>query len=137
MYPIKKVYYTREYGRQTSDVPGAVENILAVTNQGYRNSGVNIRLFRHCIEEYSGQEVHDGTKMLTDFTKSKGNIKDLLGSADLAMLLTSKSNVGGIAFINTKYWPVGMATKWGAESGVIFGHEARRAITSLTYFYNK
>jgi len=53
-------------------------------------------------------------------------VKNLLGSADIAMLLTSKSNVGGIAFVNTDFYVTGMTTKKGAEEGFVFGHEVEK-----------
>ncbi len=92
-------------------------------NQGFANSGVKIRVYLHCTELYSGEEIYGGTQMLTAFTRSKGTVRALLGSADVAMLMTSASNVGGVAFVGAASHPVGMCTKRGAESAFTFGHE--------------
>ncbi len=61
--------------------------------------------------------------MLYNFRTYKGSVDELRGSADIAMLLTKSSNVGGIAYVNSAAWPIGMSTKWGAESSYTFGHE--------------
>lgn len=118
-----KLYVTREYARATADIPGTAEHIIAKTNQGYANSGVLLRIWIHCIEIYLDPEDYDGSTMLTNFYNYKSSMSELLGSADITMLLTSDSNVGGIAYVNTVDWPMGMATKYSAESDLTFGHE--------------
>ncbi len=72
---------------------------------------------------YDGEEDFDAGTMLGNFRTSKGTVSELLGSADITVLLTSTSSVGGIAYLNSVGWPVGMATKWAAETRYVFGHE--------------
>ena len=46
---------------------------------------------------YDGEEDFDAGTMLGNFRTSKGTVSELLGSADITVLLTSTSSVGGIA----------------------------------------
>ncbi len=86
---------------------------------------MKIRLYQHCSSEaYSGKEIHNGAKLLQQFARSKGSVKSLLGSADMAVLLASSdSSVGGVAYLGLLDNPVAMVTKRGAEAGFTFGHE--------------
>ncbi len=68
-----------------------IENTIGITNDGFRQSGVKIKLTLHCTEMYTGPFPYTGIDVLTNFTKHKGgDMKKVLGSADTAILLTGE-----------------------------------------------
>ncbi len=66
-----------------------IDNILAITNQGYLNSGVLINLVLHCTEEYTGAEESGNSAMLAAFR----NYKVLLKLARPEVATLSSQNV--------------------------------------------
>lgn len=67
-----------------------------------------MRVTRHCIERYEGPDLSDALDLLNAFTAYKGPVSALLGSADIAMLLTKSlaNNVAGVAWSDTVNNPV-------------------------------
>ena len=101
-----------------------MENLVAMANQGYINSGVKIALTLHCIERYGPGEEANTNTMLTAFTTYKGTVPRLLGGADLAVLITSDlAGAAGMAFTGNLAATVGVVNKGAAEAGLGFGHE--------------
>ena len=105
----------------SSQIANAVER----TNQGYVNSRVSLRLFVHCVEEYRGEEKDSDQAMVRAFKAYKvrrikkgynykkkeetpclllifqSSVAELLGSADLAILLVKTDSYGGVAYLNS------------------------------------
>ena len=40
-----KFYYTAEFANTTSDIDGFLDQVIAETNQGFENSGINMQVF--------------------------------------------------------------------------------------------
>ena len=98
-----KVYYTPSFAAVTADIEGFVEQVIQETNQGYINSNIPLRVAAICIEAATIDDMHLSTDndMLNAFTRMKGNVQALRGSADAAALLV-KSMVGcGIGRTNS------------------------------------
>ncbi len=51
-----QMYYTRAFAASTRDVVGAINNVLAKTNQGFINSGVKINLYARCVTLFEGEQ---------------------------------------------------------------------------------
>ena len=72
-----------------------MDQVVAMTNQGYINSKIPIRVRLHCLEETTKPEADVAS--LTQFGKYKGGgndlslrLKELRGSADAAALIIKK-----------------------------------------------
>ena len=57
-----------------------VDNVIAKTNQGYKNSQIPVRVKLHCLEQTKQSEAQ-GMKTLPDFAFSKRDGSKLRGSA--------------------------------------------------------
>ena len=75
-----KVYYTPEVKHQVKNLPTMVDNVIAKTNQGYKNSQIPVRVKLHCLEQTKQSEAQ-GMKTLPDFAFSKRDGSKLRGSA--------------------------------------------------------
>eukprot|EP00088_Acartia_fossae_P046338 TRINITY_DN5000_c0_g1_i3.p1 TRINITY_DN5000_c0_g1~~TRINITY_DN5000_c0_g1_i3.p1 ORF type:complete len:381 (+),score=55.28 TRINITY_DN5000_c0_g1_i3:618-1760(+) len=120
-----KVYYTPEVAKTTKDIYGFVEQIVAETNQGYKNSGVPMKLKVHCIELATVHDTSNVVTMILNFKKMKGTVKKLLGSADCAVLLVHQFNSCGVGYVNGLFGGVTLSVvqKSCAQGYYSFGHE--------------
>lgn len=66
-------YYTEEYKQAISPTsPEAyIDIIIGKINEGYINSGLNMRVEIHCIQQAMVPEVSDPSKLLKTFSSSK------------------------------------------------------------------
>ena len=91
-------YYTPQFKDITPDIPAFVTEILALTNQAYANSGISMTLSLHCLQEAEGlNDVVDRKQMLQQFGDYKPSLRELLQSADIAVLLVGSMNRCGRA----------------------------------------
>ena len=44
-----KFYYTAEFANTTSDIDGFLDQVIAETNQGFENSGINMQVFSESL----------------------------------------------------------------------------------------
>ena len=128
VYISVRFYFTPQFLLNTPDVFGFVAKIVAVTNQGYKNSKVPITIVVHCIEPLEIAEVYSSLEQITNFVSIKGDhYKDILGSADAATLLVSGENFSscGTAFTNVALlgFTFSVVTKSCADTNYSFGHE--------------
>ena len=59
-----------------------------MTNEGYAQSGVLLRLKLICAEQYTGPVRDPCAEQLVEFREHKGSIEALLDTADVTMLLS-------------------------------------------------
>jgi hypothetical protein len=85
-----KIYYTPEVRKSVKNIATMVENVVAQTNQGYKNSKIPVRVKLHCMEETTVPEAQISD--LGVFTRYKGGGNNLRGSADAAALLITHSD---------------------------------------------
>ena len=45
-----KFYYTKEFAETTEDIDGFLDLVIAETNQGFANSGINLKVINFFIE---------------------------------------------------------------------------------------
>ena len=106
-----KVYYTREFARETNNVNDFVDKMLAITNQGFLNSKVPITVVKNCIEAADLNDIYDIRKQLAAFMKLKRSYGEIKDTADSATLLTMKNDACGIGnlygFYNDAFTVVG------------------------------
>ena len=110
------IWFTTEFAAIEEDVQGYINTCFEEANAALANSLVPMRLKHHGTRLYEGEEIYDGADMLHAFTDS-GSKDVILNSADASYLLTSKSNVCGIAYFNTVAVPFAMATHSCARYG--------------------
>ena len=83
-------YYTKAFKDVTPDIEGEVNQALAITNKGFINSKIPVRVEKFCIEAATGS-VYEKTKNLTgildDLKMMKGSPYKTLSTADAAVLL--------------------------------------------------
>ena len=72
--------------------------MVAVTNQGYINSAVPLRVAVHCVEAAKLRDRDNSVKMLYKFEGYKDSVENLRQTADAAMLLVDDFSDCGIAF---------------------------------------
>jgi len=122
-----KVYYTPQFRDATADIEGFIDQVIQVTNQGYINSQVPIRVKLHCSELATIDDIMDPSVALSTFASMKNTTKALRGTADVAALLVKnmKQWQCGIAYINGIYsdYPVSVTKKSCAIGTYVFGHE--------------
>ena len=119
-------YYTQDFEDTTADIEGFIEQVVAVTNQGYINSQIPIRASKLCVEKST---IDEGGHMLSRFKNMKeGSTSKLRNSADAAVLLVQKwvdNKYCGIAYQNTYNTglTISVTTKSCAIAFYTFGHE--------------
>ena len=121
-----KFYYTRQFAKVTDDIPLFISQIVAETNQGYKNSKVPLRMVAHCIEAAKLDDIKGGSKMLQTFRDSKGTIDKLRASADAAVLLVKSFDVCGIGYLRGwegPKWAVSVTQKGCSLGYYTMGHE--------------
>ena len=115
-------YYTQEFAFVTADIEGFVDHIIDITNEGYANSQIPVRVKAFCIEAAS---LSDTTGNVYDFRLMKGSSEATLNTADAAVLLV-KYGLGycGVAFLvpAVKEWVFSVTAK-GCISSFVVGHE--------------
>lgn len=75
-------------------------------------------------ERYLEEEAGSNDALLHNFTRYKGSVGELLGSADLAILVVRGGpGVSGLAYTNTIRWPVGVVKLQLALTFHSFVHE--------------
>ena len=85
-------YYTQAFADTTADIEGFLDQVISITNTGYINSQIPIRVQKFCSEKASINEVNGNWAMLDAFTRMKdtdGSTTNLRKSADMAFLLTN------------------------------------------------
>jgi len=125
-----KIYYTPEFAAITPDIYDYIQQVIAVTNQGYMNSKVNLRVKLHCTEMATLHDNMDSNKLIDDFAVMKGNWWRLRGSADAAVLLTADLDSCGIAYFDTilNGQTFAVVEKSCAIGTYTFGHELGHTI---------
>ena len=110
------IWFTTEFAAMEEDVQGYINTCFEEANAALANSLVPMRLKHHGTRLYEKEEIYDGEDMLYAFADS-GSKDVILNSADASYLLTSKSNVCGIAYFDTVAVPFAMATHSCARYG--------------------
>lgn len=97
-----KFYYTPQVAASTADIQSFIDQVIQITNQGYINSKVPLRVKTHCKEQAILNDIGDSSVMLDKFKRMKGSCSALRGTADAAVLLVGSftDGVGGIAYLN-------------------------------------
>ena len=111
------IWFTTEFAAMEEDVQGYINTCFEEANAALVNSKVPMRLKHHGTRLYEKEEIYDfyaNPHMLDAFTDS-GSRDDILNSADTSLLLTSSSNVCGVAWFNTVSIPFAMATHSSAR----------------------
>ena len=85
------VYYTPQFENKVSDPKGHIRNLISVTNTAFSNTKVPLKLSEFCIEELDVEESSDTNQRMRNFWNAKGSLSNLLNTADIAILMTSKS----------------------------------------------
>jgi len=119
-------YYTSEFAADTPDIDDFIKNILAATNEGYKNSQVPLTATKFCQEEATIHEARTSKENLENFRNMKRSLKALRGSADVAVLLVVNMRGScGIAYVNSigNGLTVGVVKKSCAVTKFSFGHE--------------
>ena len=93
-------YYTPEFEAETADIEGFVDQIIDITNEGFINSKIPVRVRSFCIEKAS---LSDSNGNIEAFTKMKGSPVATLNTADAATLLVTNAPYCGIAWITPAY----------------------------------
>lgn len=89
-------YYTQEFEAGTADIEGFVDQIIDITNEGFINSKIPVRVRSFCIEKAS---LTDSTGDIEAFTRMKGSPVATLNTADAATLLVTNAPYCGIAWL--------------------------------------
>ena len=95
VYISVKVYYTREFAKETNNVNEFVDKMLAITNQGFLNSKIPITVVKNCIEAADLNDIYDIQKQLYAFMNLKKSHEEIKDTADTATLLTMNNNACG------------------------------------------
>ena len=128
-----KVYYTPEVKKSVKNIKTMVDQVIAVTNQGYINSKIPLRVTLHCMEETTKPESQMAD--LDIFRRYKGGDNGLRGSADAAaLLIKTHERFCGVGYMpgvpddkmstwNFRHYMVSMTTAQCALGTYTFGHE--------------
>ena len=127
------VYYTPQMAKITPDIRGFVDQVLAETNQGYRNSRVAMTIRLHCLEKATVDDAGSSSATLSNFVAMKGSSSSLRHSADTAVLLVASMGASaygrayGINTISTGK-TISACAKSCALGYFSFGHELAHSI---------
>jgi len=119
-------YYTPEFETATADIDGFIDQIVDVTNQGYINTNIPVRIRKHCKEKatLSGHNVDVEQPDITIFKNMKGSISALTQTADAAALLVNSNKFYcGYANLFNKQYAVSVTLKSCAIGVYTFAHE--------------
>jgi len=122
-----KFYLTTQFKANTPDVDGFIDQVLAETNQGYLNSGVDLTIVKHCVEETSLNDGSDFYDTFDAFKVLKGDVATLRGTADTAALLAGATvnsicGLGSFNVISSGHTTT-LTAKTCAVGYYSFGHE--------------
>ena len=98
------MYYTPEFAdtfKNTEDLETWLDELMAITNQGYANSGLDITITMFCHELATIHDNDNSNDILRDFAAMKGGLKALRNTADAAALLVKDMGGCGVAWGNT------------------------------------
>jgi len=125
-----KAYVTPEVVAQYPNYTESVEYLIDILNKQYKRSEIPIMAELHCIEETQTSEA-EGMNDFDRFTKYKGTVTELRGSADAAALflikLVNPPKASGVA--GGSIPPNGMSMvsannlQGSLHSRILFGHE--------------
>jgi len=124
-----KYYYTLDFAETFEDnkqIDNFFFQLTAMTNQGYIDSKIPVRIESHCIEATKLREVDNADKMLETFREMKESPAALRGSADVAALFVKKLDNCGLAYLDSwrNGWTINVQKKSCVdESNFTFGHE--------------
>ncbi len=96
-----KFYYTPQFAAETADIDGFIEEVIAVTNQGYINSKAPVRVQSCGSEKAPFDETMKGGDDLDQLRDMKGSLEEVRGTADAATILVSRSDVCGLGSIDS------------------------------------
>ena len=124
-------YYTQAFEDATADIEGFLDQVVTITNTGYINSLIPVRVQKFCSEKATIDESHHGNRaMLEAFWQMKdsdGSTTNLRNSADVAFLLTnvpySESGHTGAAWYPWQNRKAGFCIKSRAIGDYTFAHE--------------
>jgi len=122
------VYYTTQFKQTTADPALFIDQVLAETNEGYKNSDIPVRARLHCVQESTIQDGQDSSLILEQFSKSQSSHAAVRKSADAAILLVnsfSSPGACGVNWFNTisAGQTIGTVAKGCALGYYSFGHE--------------
>ena len=121
------MYYTPEFAdtfKNTEDLETWLDELMAITNQGYANSGLDITITMFCHELATIHDNDNSNDILRDFAAMKGGLKALRNTADAAALLVKDMGGCGVAWGNT--------FSYGKTVSVT--HKVRYLISSAIFF---
>ena len=84
-----KAYVTQEVTATYQNYTESIEYLIDILNRQYKRSQIPIQAKLHCIEKTDKSES-EGMNGLHVFEKSKRSVRDLTGSADLAVLFVTR-----------------------------------------------
>ena len=84
-----KVYVTPEVVAQYPNYTESVEYLIEILNKQYERSEIPIKAELHCIEVTQTSEA-EGMNEFGRFTKYKGTVSELRGSADVATIFLTQ-----------------------------------------------
>ena len=126
------VYFTPTFESETDDIGEFLEDLVTITNEGYKNSEVRLKMKVHCVEKAEIDDIRDKQIMLEKFKRMKGDTRSLLNSADVAVLLvgSSKLAVCGRAVVNgiATNETIAVVRRDCANRHYTFGHEIAHTI---------
>lgn len=118
-----KIYYTSEVEESTTNLEGFFQDLISDTNLGFINSKIPLRVFLYCTEKYFHPEQSDSVSMLFDFRRYRSTSKEVLGGADVAVLIGQTFDSCGFAFSNSIVDPLAIVRKSCAQGYFSVGHE--------------
>jgi len=120
-----KIYYTQDMLAITPDFDGFSDLAIAETNQGYRNSLIDLNVYKLCTEQATIGETFDASDMYNNFYYMKGSTSALRGNADAANLMITEFEACGIGALDATRSgnTVTVTMKSCAVGYYSFGHE--------------
>ena len=87
-----QIYYTKEFADSTPDINTFTDSLISITNQGYINSKVPLRIKKHCTEQVSIADGQSSAVTLNALQRLKPTLKEVRNSADVAVLYVKTFN---------------------------------------------
>ena len=122
------VYYNQMFKQTTADPHLFIDQVIAETNEGYKNSNIPVRVRLHCVQESDIQDGQDSSAVLQQFSQSQTNFNAVRKSADAAILLVNSFSSPGACGVNwfdtiSAGQTIGTVAKGCALGYYSFGHE--------------
>merc|ERR1719187_1077625 len=129
------VYYTAGLEASTRDVAAFVDEVIAETNEGYKNSKIPLRAKLHCLIKSDIKDGQHYATTLNEFVNSKSDKNDIRRSADVAILIVNKFSVsmcgyGKVGAISSGA-TLSVAKKSCSLGYYSFGHEIAHGFGAL------